>query len=49
VAGIVQRAGTILRSARSTLLTQPGDAEKAVAALGKAGIEGLIIVGGNGS
>jgi ATP-dependent phosphofructokinase / diphosphate-dependent phosphofructokinase len=49
VAGIVQRAGTILRSARSTLLTQPGDAAKAVAALTKAGIEGLIIVGGNGS
>lgn len=49
VTNIVQRAGTILRSARSRLFLQPGDPELAKAALASHGIEGLIVVGGNGS
>lgn len=49
VTGIVQTAGTILRSARSRLFLEPGDDEKAKAALLKHGIEGLIVIGGNGS
>jgi ATP-dependent phosphofructokinase / diphosphate-dependent phosphofructokinase len=49
ITGIVQTAGTILRSARSRLFLNDGDAEIAKAALTKHGIEGLIVVGGNGS
>ncbi len=49
VTGIVQTAGTILRSARSRLFLSDGDAEIAKQALARHGIEGLIVVGGNGS
>ncbi len=49
VTGIVQSAGTFLRSARSRLFLKDGDADIAKQALGKHGIEGLIVVGGNGS
>ena len=49
VVGIVQRAGTVLRSSRSRLFLEPGDAEKAAEALKKYDIEGLIVVGGDGS
>jgi len=49
VTGIVQTAGTILRSARSRLFLNDGDAEIAKAALAKHRIEGVIVVGGNGS
>lgn len=49
VTGIVQTAGTILRSARSRLFLEPGDDEKAKAALNKHGIEGMVVIGGDGS
>ncbi|MCC6574930.1 MAG: ATP-dependent 6-phosphofructokinase [Planctomycetes bacterium] len=49
VAGIAQRAGTILRSARSRLFLSPGDPQIAKDALSKHGIDGLVVVGGNGS
>ena len=49
ITNIVQRAGTILRSARSRLFLTPGDDAIAKAALAKHSIEGLIVVGGNGS
>ena len=49
VAGIVQRAGTILRSARSRLFLQPGDAEVARQALARHDIDALCVIGGNGS
>ncbi|MCA8913708.1 MAG: ATP-dependent 6-phosphofructokinase [Planctomycetes bacterium] len=49
VTGIVQTAGTILRSARSRLFLSEGDEDKAKAALARHGIEGLVVVGGNGS
>ncbi|MBV6514652.1 MAG: Pyrophosphate--fructose 6-phosphate 1-phosphotransferase [Planctomycetes bacterium] len=49
VAGIVQRAGTILRSARSTLFLKQGDAKIAIDALTRQGLEGVVAIGGNGS
>jgi ATP-dependent phosphofructokinase / diphosphate-dependent phosphofructokinase len=49
VTGIVQLAGTILRSSRSRLFLNDGDEEIARQALAKHGIEGMIVVGGNGS
>jgi 6-phosphofructokinase 1 len=45
----VQTAGTILRSARSTLFLNQGDEQKALDALNKHGIEGVFVIGGNGS
>ena len=49
ITGIVQTAGTILRSARSRLFLNDGDEDIAKKALAKHGIEGLVVVGGNGS
>ena len=49
VVGIVQRAGTVLRSSRSRLFLEPGDVERAAEALKEYDIEGLIVVGGDGS
>lgn len=49
VTGIVQTAGTILRSSRSRLFLKPGDAEIARNALARHTIDGLIVIGGNGS
>ncbi|MBK9974592.1 MAG: ATP-dependent 6-phosphofructokinase [Planctomycetes bacterium] len=49
VSGIVQTAGTLLRSSRSRLFLNPGDPQIAVAALRKHAIEGLVVIGGNGS
>ncbi|MCA8916407.1 MAG: ATP-dependent 6-phosphofructokinase [Planctomycetes bacterium] len=49
VTGIVATAGTMLRSSRSRLFLSAGDEEKAKTALAKHGIEGLVVVGGNGS
>jgi 6-phosphofructokinase 1 len=49
VSNIVQRGGTILKSARSQgFLTQEGRA-KAFESLQKHGIEGLVAIGGNGT
>jgi 6-phosphofructokinase 1 len=49
VTGIVQRAGTILRSSRSRLFLEKGDPQVAAAALRKHGVEALVVIGGNGS
>ncbi|MCC6575329.1 MAG: ATP-dependent 6-phosphofructokinase [Planctomycetes bacterium] len=49
VAGIVQHAGTVLRSARSRLFLEPGDPQKAKDALAKFSLDGLVVIGGNGS
>ena len=49
VTGIVQTAGTILRSSRSPLFLKDGDEEIAKRAMAGHGIEGVIVVGGNGS
>lgn len=49
VADIIHRGGTILKSARSIQFTTPEGREKAVKNLQDAGIEGLVIIGGDGS
>jgi 6-phosphofructokinase 1 len=46
---IIQRGGTILRSARSERFKTEAGQEQAVANLKEAGIEGLIVIGGEGS
>ena len=49
VSNIVQRGGTMLRTARCTeMLTTEGQ-KQAVATLEKRGIEGLVVIGGDGS
>ena len=49
VSDIVQRGGTILRTARCLeMLTEEGQ-KKAVSTLEKYGIEGLVVIGGDGS
>ncbi|MEO8067891.1 MAG: ATP-dependent 6-phosphofructokinase [Flavobacteriales bacterium] len=49
VANIVQRGGTILRSARSELFAQPEGRARAAANLRDEGIDALIVIGGGGS
>lgn len=49
VAGILQRGGTILGSTRFPQFHERGVQEEAVARLSDAGIEGLVVIGGNGS
>lgn len=49
VSGIIDRGGTILRTARSkTFMTQEGR-QRAIAVLAKNGCEGLVVIGGDGS
>lgn len=49
VADIIQKGGTILGSARSEEFVTPAGQEKAVKILKQFGIEGLIVLGGDGS
>jgi 6-phosphofructokinase 1 len=49
VGGILQRGGTILGSARSAEFKTEKGQLKAIRSLNEAGIEGLIVIGGNGS
>lgn len=49
VGGIMQRGGTILGSARSQEFKTEEGQIKAIRNLNEAGIEGLVIIGGNGS
>jgi 6-phosphofructokinase 1 len=49
VGGIIQRAGTVLGSARSQEFRTEEGRARAVAHLEKQRIEGLIVIGGNGS
>ena len=49
VSGIINRGGTILQSARSEAFRTDEGFAQAVDTLNEAGIEGLIIIGGNGS
>jgi len=49
VGNIIQRGGTILRSARCTAFREPEGREQAAARLRTAGIDGLVVCGGNGS
>ncbi|NCU03116.1 MAG: 6-phosphofructokinase [Chitinophagaceae bacterium] len=49
VANIIQRGGTILKTARSKEFYEPEGRKKAYENLKKHGIDGLVIIGGDGS
>lgn len=49
VAGIIQRGGTMLGSARSSEFKTDEGREKAIRELHQAGVEALVVIGGNGS
>lgn len=49
VANIIQRGGTILKTARSKVFLQPEGRKKAYENLKALGINGLIVIGGDGS
>jgi len=49
VGGIIQRGGTILGSARCLEFTTENGQHKALRVLNQFGVEGLIVIGGNGS
>src|ERR1041384_1996073 len=49
VANIIQRGGTILKTARSKEFMTAAGMEKAYSQLQKHGIEGLILIGGDGT
>jgi len=49
VADIIQRGGTILHTARSKEFTTENGREKALQKLREKGIEGLVVIGGDGS
>jgi 6-phosphofructokinase 1 len=49
VAGIIQRGGTILRTARSAEFHNAGGYEMAMRTLEGTGVEGLVVIGGGGS
>ncbi len=49
VANIIQRGGTILKTARSKEFFEPEGRKKAYKNLKKHGIDGLVIIGGDGS
>jgi 6-phosphofructokinase 1 len=49
VANIIQRGGTILKTARSKIFHLPEGRKQAYDALKKHGINGLVIIGGDGS
>jgi 6-phosphofructokinase 1 len=49
VANIIQRGGTILKTARSKEFFEPSGRKKAYDNLKKHGIDGLVIIGGDGS
>jgi len=49
VAAIIHRGGTILYTARSEEFMEPAGREKAYYSLKEAGIEGLVVIGGDGS
>jgi len=49
VSGIINRGGTILRTARCQAFLQPEGRSEAARQLEKYGIEGLVVIGGDGS
>src|SRR5688572_21396897 len=49
VANIIQRGGTILKTARSKEFSEPSGRQRAYDNLKKRGINGLVIIGGDGS
>ena len=49
VADILHRGGTIIQTSRSVRFMEPENRQKAFENLQKLGIEGLVVIGGNGS
>src|SRR6478752_6583096 len=49
VSGIIQKGGTILKTARSPRFMTDEGMKQAVENLKKSGIQGLVIIGGDGS
>ncbi len=49
VADIIQRGGTVLQTARSQQMRTPEGQRKAASILKKYGIQGLVVIGGDGS
>lgn len=49
VSDIIQRGGTVLQTARSKQMMTPEGQQKAACILKKYGIEGLVVIGGDGS
>ncbi len=49
VGGIISRGGTMLRTARSKEFMTEEGRDRAVATLSKEGVEGLVVIGGDGS
>src|SRR5438477_7736017 len=49
VGGIVQRGGTVLGSARCPEFAEPSGRSAALRNLAARGIDGLVVIGGNGS
>lgn len=49
VGGIMQQAGTVLRSARAPEFKEESGRRKALDALERAGIDGIVVIGGSGS
>jgi len=49
VGGIIERGGTILRTARSAEFLTPEGREKALEQIDRNSLDGLIVIGGNGS
>ncbi|HWA70725.1 MAG TPA: ATP-dependent 6-phosphofructokinase [Polyangiaceae bacterium] len=49
VSGIIQKGGTILGTARAPEFEAPGEQSAAVERLRGVGIDGLVVIGGNGS
>lgn len=49
VGDILHRGGTVLKTARSRHFMEPGGAAKAIEVMAPLGIEGLVVMGGDGS
>jgi 6-phosphofructokinase 1 len=49
VANIIQRGGTLLGTSRSAEFARPDGRARAAEVLGRAGIEGLVVIGGEGT
>jgi 6-phosphofructokinase 1 len=49
VSGIIERGGTLLKSARSKAFMTPEGGRQALSTIREHGLDGLIVIGGNGS
>src|SRR6266446_2315474 len=49
VGGILQRGGTVLQTRRSEAFKEPGGQQKAILKIKEAGMDALVVIGGDGS